>query len=169
MRETQYKEIDGHRYSCTMMPVRKAHQTWVELVAVLGQPVVSAIGRASQDQDQQVQELISSAASMALMNIDAEVADRLLASLFDGVRADGIGEWEPWDAKFDAHFRGKVFSMYKVWAWSLQVNYQDFLDAARGLGLNEMLETGKSALKDHLTSTQESGESSPPNPSRLDS
>lgn len=169
MRDEQLKEIDGYKYSCTMMPVRKAHQTWVELVSVLGQPVLAGIARASTDQEQQVSELISSAASMALMNLEGEASDRLLANLFDGVYLEGEGELEAWTPKFDAHFRGRIYAMYKVWAWALEVNYRDFLDAARGLGLSQLVKAGKTELQTRLTQTQESGESSPPRPSKLDS
>lgn len=170
MRKPQFKEINGHKYACTMMSVRKAHQTWIELVGTLGQPVVSAIARASDEPDQQAANLIPAVMSMAMMNLQGEVADRLLVSVFDGVRVEGFGELKPWDDQFDDHFRGRIFAMYKVWAWAVQVNYQDFLDEAQSLGLGQMVTKGKAALQTHLTQTSESGDQSSPSSSpELDS
>ena len=167
MRETETKEIDGCTYTCTMMSVRQANRTWIELCAVLGEPVVRGLARASADADQQVQDLIMAAISAALRNLSEEVHERLVEAVFDGVRADGVGELKAWEPKFESQFRGRLLTMYKVWAWSVQVNYQDFLDAAQSLGLGEVVSLGKEAIGkaqeslDPQTSTGESGESSP--------
>lgn len=161
MREIQRKEIDGHQYVCTQMSVRKAHQTFIELVATLGQPIVVSLSR-GYDEDKDASDVLTTAASMMMMNLSRDVSDRLLANVFDGVLCDGIGKLTPWDGDFEDHFHGRIFSMYKVWAWGIEVNYRDFLDAAQSLGLVKMAkEMGKSAFQSRQTQTGESGESSP--------
>ncbi len=168
MRETETKEIDGCTYACTMMSIRQANRTWMEMCAVLGEPVVRGLARAVRDPDQQVKELILSAMSAALMNLTEEIHERLIAAVFNGVRADKVGELKAWDSKFEDHFHGRLFTMYKVWTWSVQVNYQDFLDAAQSLNVGSLLESlGETKSQesqgspDPQTSTGESGESSP--------
>ena len=159
-RESQHKEIDGHKYACTMMPVRKASQTWIELVAVLGQPTIAAIAQASSDPDEEAVTAIVRGLTGVIHNLQGDVGDRLIEQVFDGIIVEGVGPLEPWNEAFDAHFRGRIYSMYKVWGWSIEVNFKDFLAVAQLLGLDQVVKLGSSALKGHLTSTDGSGTSS---------
>lgn len=163
MRTTEQKEIDGHNYVCSMMSVRTSHRTFIELLRTLGRPIVSALSRAQESQNSDTTAMLMAAISLAMQNLDEEVTDRLIERVFNGVECQGVGELVAWDTKFEMHFRGRLLSMYKVWTWSLQVNYQSFLDVAQTLGLSGAVEMGKEALSNlHPTSNDESGTSSTP-------
>lgn len=165
MIKEETKEIDGHLYSCRMMTVRAAHNTFLSLCSTLGGPVVEVLARGSDDGDgDEIEKLIMGAISVAVQNLEGEVGEKLLKSVFTGVTFVGEGptgfELKPWDANFERHFTGRLFSVYKVWAWAIQVNYKDFLDGAQTLGGDKAKSLGKSALNSLLTSTSESGQSS---------
>ena len=161
MRKPETKEIDGHKYLCTMMSVRQAHQTFLSLCATLGGPVVEAIAKGSDDLDGDATRLITAAISAAVQNLEGEVGDRLIESVFKGVAfvgKDATGfELKPWDDDFERHFHGRIFTMYKVWAWSVEVNYRDFLDGAQALGGGKAKDLGKDVLNSLRMSTSASG------------
>lgn len=157
MRKQEETTIGEHKYVCTMMSVRTAHHTFTELLRVLGRPVISQLAGAI---DVDANAAIASAIAMALRDIDEAVADRIVGSLFEGVLAEGVGEVKPWSTEFDAMYRGDLLNMYKVCAWSIKVNYSDFLEGAQQLGLSNGVELGKKAVSEVLrTSTKESGAS----------
>ncbi len=164
MRETEYKEIDGHNYQCSMMSVREAHQTFLSLCSTMGAPVIKAVAAGADDMEGDAMRLITAAISAAVQNLEGEVGDRLIESVFKGVQYAGDGtdkvpgfELTPWDTNFERHFKGQLFSMYKVWAWSVEVNYRDFLEGAQALGVGKAKDLGKQVLGTLLTSTSESG------------
>jgi hypothetical protein len=163
MRDKEYKEIDGHKYLCTMMSVRNAHQTFLTLCSTLGQPVVQAIASGSDDLDGDATRLIMPAISAAVQNLEGEVGDRIVESVFKGVglvgEKDTGFELVPWDADFERHFKGRLFSMYKVVAWAIEVNYKDFLTGAQALGADKAKDLGKAALSNLLTPISPSGQS----------
>ncbi len=164
MRTTEQTEIDGHAYACTMMSVRTANATFNLLLRTLGRPVIQALARAQETQNTDQTAMMMAAISMAMQNLDEDVSERLIERIFNGVRVRDVGDLVPWDDKFEDHFHGRLLSMYKVWAWAIQVNYQSFLDAAQAHGLSGLLDLGKSSLQNLQTSTDESGTSSTQNP-----
>ena len=147
-----------------MMSVRTAHHTCFLLLRTLGRPVVQALARAQETQNSDQTAMLMTALSIAMQNLDEEVTDNLIERVFNGVRVRDVGDLVAWDDKFNDHFHGRLLSMYKVWAWAIQVNYQSFLDAAQTLGLSGVLEMGKEALQNLQTQSDESGTSSPVSP-----
>tara|TARA_Y100000310_G_scaffold304988_1_gene344691 strand:- start:2280 stop:2795 length:516 start_codon:yes stop_codon:yes gene_type:complete len=170
MREAESKIIDGHEYRCTMMSVRSAHRTFLDLCSTLGGPVINAIAEGSDDMEGDATRLITGAISLAVQNLDGPVGDQLIESVFSGVaytgksedkddpQADGMGfELKAWDDDFERHFGGRLLSMYKVWAWSVEVNYRDFLDGAQALGGDRGAGIGKKVFQSLRTQTSASG------------
>lgn len=167
MRDKEFNEIDGHKYCCTMMTVRQANRTWVDLLSTLGGPAIEAIASGMDDKEQDAVALITASISVAVQRLEGNVSERLIEPVLSSVSFtegdDGdIVELKPWDGKFETHFHGRILTLYKVWGWAVMVNYRDFLDAARNLGLDQGLKLGKKALLSHLTPTSESGASPPP-------
>lgn len=174
MREKKYKELDGFRYRCDMMPCLLAHRTFLTLCATLGRPVIKAIVAGSDDLDQDATKLITTAIGAAFQNLEGEVGDKLVESVFNGVVVQdgekvvdlkpwrGESDGGSWNHEFEHHFKGRVFSMYKIWAWSIEVNYGDFLDGLQDLGGDKAKGLVKDSLNSLLTSTSESGASQAP-------
>ena len=164
MRKPEFKEIDGKKYRCDMMKVMAAHETLISLCATLGEPVVKGIVAGMDDMEGDATSLIMAAISAAMRNLDGPVSRELIESVYQGVYYVGDGkedlgfEMKVGDDQFDDHFHGRVLTMYKVWLWSMQVNYKDFLDAAQALGIGKAKDLGKQALSGLLTSTSESGQ-----------
>ncbi len=163
-RKNEFETIDGKKYRCDMMKVMDAHQTLISLCATIGEPVVKAIVAGMDDMDGDATSLIMAAISAAMRNLDGPVSVELIQSVYQGVYYVGDGtdkdlgfEMKVGDDKFDDHFHGRLLTMYKVWAWSMKVNYKDFLDAAQALGVGKAKDLGKQVLGTLLTSTSESG------------
>lgn len=159
MRKAEFKKIDGHKYQCRVMKVLDAHDTLLSLLSTVGGPAIKAIAAGADDMEGDAMRLITGAISVAVQNLEGPVSRQLLASVFSGVQyvGDGVDDLGfdiiPGDDNFDDHFGGRLLSMYTVWGWSLQVNYQDFLDGAQALGLGKAKDLGKKALDGLLTST----------------
>jgi hypothetical protein len=167
MREAESKTIDGHKYRCQMMSVRSAHQTFLNLCNTIGEPVVKAIADGAADMEGDAIRLIVMAITAAAQNLEGGPGDRLIESVFNGVSyLDEETDAKPgfalkaWDEDFERHFKGHLFSMYKVWAWSVEVNYRDFLEGAQGLGGDKTVGLVKQGLNFLQTPTSASGPSS---------
>jgi hypothetical protein len=173
MRKPEIKEIDGSKYRCDMMPVRMAHQTLLSLVSTLGKPVIMAFIEAQGEMNQGAAQLIIGAVGSAFRNLEGEAGDRLIENLFNGVTFEGPNsefmDLKPtsngkddgsWNHEFESHFHGRLLTMYKVWVWSLQVNYSSFLDEAQDLGIEDAKNLGEKVLSSLLTPTSGSGPSS---------
>lgn len=169
MRDNEFKTINGHKYRCKMMRVREAHQTFLSLCSTIGGPAIKAIAAGADDMEGDAMRLITGAISAAVQNLEGPVGDQLIESVFKGVAYVGDGgedlgfELTPWDDDFEKHFSGHLLSMYKVWAWSVEVNYRDFLDGAQALGLGKAKDLGRQVLGGLLTPTSASGPSSSTN------
>jgi hypothetical protein len=163
MREKEYKIIDGVEYMCQMMDVRSAHRTLLGICNTLGEPIVKAIAEGAEDAEGDAVRLISAALSAATQNLEGARGERLIEVVFDGVyksgREDGF-ELKAWSDKFNEHFQGRLLSVYKVWAWAVQVNYRDFFDAAQSLGADKAKGLGNQVFSALQTRTSPSGQSS---------
>lgn len=163
MRKSEDKIIDGFKYKCKMMGIRESHQTFLSLCSSIGEPAVKAIAAGSEDMDGDVIRLITMAITAAVQNLEGAVGDRLISSVFNGVDYVGDGgddlgfSMVAWDKDFEKHFHGRLFSLYKVWAWSVEVNYRDFLDGVQALGEDGAKSLGKTVLNFLQTPSSESG------------
>ena len=141
MTKPVFKEIDGIRYACTMMPGRLANRTLTRLTLLVGRPaLVMAAGAIELDKDKTEDQqekamvhLIRIGVDQVFRGLTPEEADEVLMSLMSGVKYEGLDTHldlsDP--VTFDDHFRGALLRAYKVWGWALGVNYKDFIDAAR--------------------------------------
>jgi hypothetical protein len=160
MRETEFKEIDGVKYSCDMMPATKAQATLIRLVETLGRPVVVALAKGASGGnfgDAELDDLAQVGTSILFERLTPENADRIIKDAFHGVRAEGVGEVAQ-DKIFDGHFKGRLMHMYRVFGWAVEVNYRDFFDAARGNRLLGSLRARVESAVSQQTSTPGSGE-----------
>ena len=162
MRDIQIKEIKGVRYRCEMMNVLDAHETLLGICHTLGEPLIKAISQGSDNPDGDAINLISAGLSAAVKNLKGRAGRELLESVFNGVWVTGEEsgfELKVDSREFNEHFRGKLITMYEVWAWAVQVNYQDFFDAARSLGADKAKGVGSQVLSALRTQSSPSGPS----------
>ncbi len=161
MRESEHKNIDGVDYTCEMMPGTLAQKTLVELTLLLGRPLLVSLAKGFTGEGEvEIDELADAATLLLSERLNAESSDRLIKATLQGVTTSGAGYVAATDAAFDTHFRGRILHLYKVFAWSLEVNYRDFFDGALS---SPLLEKAKQAAKrayHRSTSTLGSGTSS---------
>ncbi len=167
--EAKVKEIDGIGYACTMMPGRLANKTLTRLTLLVGKPaLVMAAGAIEADKEEDEEKLllhlIRVGVEQVFRGLTPDESDEVLMALMSGVKYQGCPvERDLSDEDlFDDHFRGAMLRAYKVWAWALQCNYQDFLDAVRSnRTLSKIQAVGTKALHTKI-STLLSAESVPP-------
>jgi len=170
MREAENKKIDGCNYVCAMMPATKAQKTFVEVSQRIGSPAMAMLSRAFSPSveesgkitgglDTTVEGLVAEGLRIFLLELDPDTADRIIKTVMDGVLVEGDGKLTD-EAVFDQHFRGRVLSMYRVFAWAMEVNYRDFSDAASLNSLVPKLRAAGRTALDGLMSTQLSEEPS---------
>lgn len=130
------EEIDGISYMCMMMPATLSNKTLTRLTLLVGRPaLVMAAGaieaKKKGDEDEMMMHLIQVGVNQIFQGLTPDEAHIVLMSMMTGVRYPGLAVNKDLSDEeiFDDHFRGKLLSAYKVWAWSLQENYRDFLDA----------------------------------------
>ena len=129
--------VDETHYACEMMPATLANKTLTRLIILVGRPALAMAAGAikakeEEDEEELIAHMIQIGVNQIFAGLTPDEAHEILIALMTGVRFQGC----PVDKDlsdldiFDDHFRGKLLTAYKVWAWSLQVNYKDFLDAA---------------------------------------
>ena len=157
-RETKFKEIDGVDYECRMMPATVGQKTLMRLLEVIGRPALVTIATGFGDQDSGIEKVADIGSLLLMQSLTPDSSDEVLMTLLDGVRCED-GDLN--DRKvFDKHFAGKIKSLYAVAVWSVQVNYEDFFDAARSMPVFQgLIERAEKALQ-VLTVIMKSGISS---------
>ncbi len=171
MRETEFTEIDGEKYVCTMMPGTKAQMTFVEMSQLIGAPAMAMIAKAfepvvTKDGDVKegldahtVESLMAQGVQVFLTELTPAQSDRIIKTLMDGIKCEGVGDLS--DVKlFDAQFRGRVLTMYRVFSWSMEVNFRDFFDAALSSRIRQILQKAGAKAWSGLTSIPSSEDSS---------
>ncbi len=155
--EIQFQEIDSIKYVCEMMPALLASATIVRLMALVGRPALvlaadayTSFESGAIDDENGVANLIRLGTEQVFAGLTPEETETVLLSLLCGVKVAGIAGDLSDPVRFNAHFRGRLLSAYKVWAWSLQCNYRDFIDAARSFGIVEKLESAASHAMGNL-------------------
>jgi hypothetical protein len=161
-RETQFKEIGGDKYACHMMPATIANKTLIELVDVVGRPAATILANAFTAKDigdLDVEELVSVAMQAVFQRMDGDRGDALMKAILNGVVVEGKGDVVK---NFDDHFRGRILTLYKVFRWAVEVNYQDFFDAVRSSALITKISSVGAKAYSQLTTTRTSTDSSSP-------
>ena len=165
MRETKQTNINGVGYECTMMPATVAQKTLVQLVDALGHGAVSAIAGGFGGDG--IERVADATMQILTRKLTPESTDSILMSVFNGVCTEGHededlkGSGELNDRRnYDEHFAGRILTMYKVFAWSIQVNYADFFAVARSNPKLNSLSGRAEKVFSALIATIESGTSS---------
>ena len=155
-RETQFREIDGIKYVCTMMPATVAHKTLLQLTEVVGRPVLLAVAKAVGNDELLLDELVETGTHALFERLNPSVGEDLILDLLQGVRVEGVGELSRKDV-FDNHFRGRIFHLYKVLGFSVEVNFRDFFDELLSQQLKKNVGAGLQKAGSLLTSMLTSG------------
>lgn len=160
MRERKYKEIGGVKYICEMLPGDAAIELHAEFVQRIGAPalgIMSGVFRGATDEDggkaanTQVEDLLARAVAVFLQEMSPREVSSYMIRMMNGVEAEGVGELHD-QATFAKHFRGGTGDMWKVFMWSMEVNFHDFFAACRSLPLiGDLLSGAKSALKGRMS------------------
>ena len=166
--EPSTKTVDDIHYTCEMMPGTLSNKTLTRLTILVGRPaLVMAAGAIEAEKKENTEELmlhlIQIGVNQIFQGLTPDEAHEVLMALMTGVRFEGceLGKDLSDVSIFDDHFRGKILSAYKVWAWSLGENYRDFLDAALSSPmLSKFREVGTQVLSTKI-STLLSQESAP--------
>lgn len=162
-RDTAFKEIGGEKYACTMMPATLANKTLIELVEVVGRPAATVLANAFTAKkdvaDLDVDELVRVAMQAVFERMDGERGDALVKAVLDGVTVEKKGDVVK---MFDEHFRGRILTLYKVFGWAIEVNYQDFFDAVRSSALITKISSVGAKAYSQLTTIPKSSDLSSP-------
>jgi hypothetical protein len=127
--ETKNKEIDGIEYSVTQWPAEKAILMKLRLVKAFGASLMSLISKTDQDE-----ESLSDAISTLFENCSPEDLLALIKNSVVGVACSGT---KITDSSFNSIFSGEsLITVYKVFAFVLQVNYADLF---KGQQVEELL------------------------------
>lgn len=161
-RETQFKEISGDKYACSMMPATLANKTLITLIDVVGRPATTILANAFTAKDVgdlDVEELIGVAMTAVFERMDGDRGDALVKAVLTGVTVESKGDVVK---IFDEHFRGQILTLYKVFRWAIEVNYQDFFDAVRSSALITKISSAGAKAHNRLTTILTSTDSSSP-------
>lgn len=124
MIKTKTKTIEGNEYSCTQMTTTKSVRTLKRLVKLMGEPIVIFMATGSGDDND---TSTVDAASMFMLRMDDEDLVELIKTMLEGVTCgteEVVGD-------FDVRFAGELNLMFKVVTFVVEVNWQDFIDAAK--------------------------------------
>lgn len=167
----EYKEVNGVKYACTMMPALTSNTVLTKLVAMVGRPsLVLAAGAVQMSEDNEeaksrLNEIYANLVEIGINQVFAELtpdqSNEVMLLMMKGVRFDGCPQGKDLSDPdlFDEHFRGRLFDAYQVWAWALTVNYQAFFDFARSTDTLSRLKAVGTKVLSGLTLTQKSQES----------
>ena len=162
-RKQENKTIDDVKYICKMMPASLGNTVVIELTGTLGQPLLVSLSTIMDKDGPQIEAVVDTSIKYLMQNLSP--ADRICKMMLNGVSASKAGPLHEVD-NFDAHFRGRIFHLWKVVFWSIHVNYRDFFYAANSNPAVSSLSTVVSGFVKQLTMTLSSGDvSSLVNPS----
>lgn len=126
------REIDGHTYTVYMLDP----DTAIDMAADLQKWLLPALGElaglASDERDGLVQQALAGAIRQFTSGADAATVKRLVRTMMRVTVCQGVGKLGDGDA-WKAHFHGKFWTMLKVTAFAVEVNFLDFFGGAAGI------------------------------------
>ena len=128
MRKSVTREIDGTTYTIKQVDPMTA-------VADVGRLLAKALGPAFAKAAAGVLASVGEAAGLLFERLSADEIRTLVTKLLRGEGCTALWEGKtlPLDGLFDHLFEGKPFSVVKLLAFAIEVNYQDFSDGLRTL------------------------------------
>lgn len=140
--DSQSKTFDGTLYTVYMLPPKTARKILVRVFQVLG----PSLGEAFTRDD----EKLSAAIGPIVREFTDRISDEDLDWIMDALT--GVTTISPGGEKtiqlrsvFDAQFKGKIGTMFKWFAFALEVQFSDFFGGSAG-GLGQLLAGIKETL-----------------------
>lgn len=138
--EAQTREINGHTYTVTPLPARRAFKLKTRLVRALGPGLAAMVGSAKgaslMDSEVDGAALASGVETLfANLGSDEDIL-QLLMELLQGARRDNI---EITPATFDLDFQGCLSDAYQIAWFVVEVNFRDFFGGASIGNLGEAI------------------------------
>jgi hypothetical protein len=117
------QEIDGLKFTCTQFPAMRGFTLLGRLIKTIG-PAISVLSSADAEAD--IRDLAPLIA-VALKDLDPDAATALAADVLAGTSVI-MDKHVPLDtrANIDMVFSGKLGTMFKVLAFAVKLNYEDF-------------------------------------------
>lgn len=148
--------IDGVEYICHVQAAIPANQSLIKLMGVISPPTLALLSGAVRGfaSDGEGELTLSGLGNMDLVTglvmlfqeLTPEAATVILQEGFRGIStpellANKLDLSE--ENTFNEHFRGHLIRMYKVFAWSLRCNYQDFFAVASQVNVSLLTRLAK--------------------------
>ncbi len=162
--EAKSKEINGHTYTVTPFPGRRAFKVKAKLLKKLGPGLASMLGAAKGDSliDTDIDgAALGKGVETLFANLGSpEEMMQLVEELLAMTRRDGK---EITPAVIDLEYQGNLSEMYRGLAFVLEVNFADFFGEGGIGGLGDLIKTKMSSLgsESSADSIQASPKSSP--------
>jgi hypothetical protein len=119
--ETMQRTINGRIYSVSQMPTFKALDVFEILSATIG-PGIAAIASLGLDGD------VTKVAEALFAKLGGGKLKALANQLLDGALVEENGKTSAMLTGFDLRYAGKLFEVFQVMAFVVEVNYKDFFD-----------------------------------------
>lgn len=141
MKASQTRTIAGIEYSITQMPARKGTHWFYRLMGVLGPAAtkLGGLGKGSTAQSLTMADLmdnvdeLGAAVEVIYEKLPPEEFEEMRQAFFWSLeRKDAKGFTDLSDAnKFDVELAGEVFTVLKLMAFAIEVNFGDFFGVLR--------------------------------------
>lgn len=124
---TKTRVIDGTTYEVGMLNPDVALDLMGDVLRLLGPAVGPMLGAGKDDSDARIAEVAGTALVALGSAADKALVRNIVATLMRVTVAQGVGKLED-NGLRQLHFHGRVFTMLKVVAFAVEVNYADFFD-----------------------------------------
>jgi len=134
-REKHSTIIDGDRYEMTLFGATQGYRLFHRLFRMLGPSLGHLLDALVQVGDIRSVDLSSDAVANGIRTLTATLHEADLDHVIDSLRklthvgVDGSSQTVPLSGVFEAHFQGRIGSMFKWMGWGLQVQYSSFMSA----------------------------------------
>jgi len=127
MQRTETRVFDDLAITVQQLPAMRAVKLSRRLIQIAA-PAVTALKDLSADAS-----VLGEAISNALAEFSEKDLEALIKDLLETATVEQEGKIAKVMPLFDELFRGKVFTLYKVLAFALEVNFADFFEPLRAL------------------------------------
>lgn len=144
---SQTVRIGAYEYEFTLLPVEVGHPLRWELIALLGEPLLNALGSAAVGKsvgDLEVDKVLAGLSGL-FGRLDPKFIMRLQQTFIGVTRYRGLGgEWTELSRTWQLHFSGKYHDLDQLTLAHLRANYLGFLDDSPAW--RALLRAGQQAL-----------------------
>jgi hypothetical protein len=137
MYETKETEIDKFKVKVTQWPARKAFKQKLKLIKIFGPSlaeIFSGYKSRKSDSQEESSEIDMSKVGLAIRMLFEKLnEDEMLSLILELFSSTRINDRELTESEFDMIFAGKIFSVYKIIGFVLEVNFGSFFEKG-GIG-----------------------------------